>query len=155
MRVPTAVSSPYALGFAMFTDLRQICEKPDQEDLQWFPQIACSNWKITLDFTMRHFKGESFIVQYLSPRLIREFRLFAIVGHESVSELGVDCIHDEAGYRRVRKLLAHQHGLEERVPDIQIERYARNGDRSLTLHYRLSRGRPLSAAADDALKHVQ
>jgi spore cortex formation protein SpoVR/YcgB (stage V sporulation) len=139
----------------MFTDLRRICERPDAEDRQWFPQLAGSDWKTTLDFAMRNFKDESFISQYLSPRLIREFRLFAIADHESASELNVDCIHDEAGYRKVRKLLARQNSLEERVPDIQIQRYARDGDRSLTLHYRQLRSRPLSAAAVEVMKHVR
>ena len=32
--------NPYALGFAMFTDIRRICEKPTDEDRQWFPDIA-------------------------------------------------------------------------------------------------------------------
>jgi stage V sporulation protein R len=87
--------------------------------------------------------------------LIREFRLFAIADHESETELGVDCIHDDAGYRRVRKLLSHQHSIEERVPDVQIHRYARDADRSLTLRYRRLRGRPLSGAAAEVLKHVR
>jgi stage V sporulation protein R len=29
--------NPYALGFAMFTELRRICEKPTEEDRRWFP----------------------------------------------------------------------------------------------------------------------
>jgi stage V sporulation protein R len=147
--------NPYALGFAMYSDIRRICEHPDEEDRHWFPQIAGSDWKSTLDFAMRNFKDESFITQYLSPRLIREFRLFGIADHASESELGVDCIHDDAGYRRVRKLLARQHSLDERVPDVQIQRYARDGDRSLILHYRQLRGRPLSAATGEVIRHVQ
>jgi len=147
--------NPYALGFAMFSDLRRICEQPDDEDREWFPQLAGSAWKVTLDFAMRNFKDESFIAQYLSPRLIREFRLFAIADHESERDLGVDCIHDEAGYARLRKLLARQHSLEERVPDVQVQRYARDGDRSLTLRYRQLSGRPLSGAASEVLKHVR
>ena len=73
--------NPYALGFAMFTDLRRICEQPDAEDREWFPDIAGSDWQKTLDFAMRNFKDESFIAQYLSPRLIREFHLFAVADH--------------------------------------------------------------------------
>jgi stage V sporulation protein R len=147
--------NPYALGFAMYSDLRRICERPTPEDREWFPELADTDWKTTLNFAMRNFKDESFIAQYLSPRLIREFRLFAIADHEYESELGVDCIHDEAGYRRVRKLLAHQNSLEARVPDVQIQRYARDADRSLTLRYRRLRGRPLSGAAAEVLKHVR
>jgi stage V sporulation protein R len=147
--------NPYALGYAIFTDLRRICEKPDAEDREWFPELAGSDWKKTLHFAMRNFKDESFIAQYMSPRLIREFRLFGIADHEYEMELSVDCIHDDAGYRRVRKLLARQHALEERVPDVQIQQYARDTDRSLTLRYRRLRGRPLSGAAAEVLKHVR
>ena len=32
--------NPYALGFAMFSDLRRICERPDAEDRAWFPALA-------------------------------------------------------------------------------------------------------------------
>ena len=55
---------------------------------------------------MRNFKDESFIAQYLSPKLIRDFRLFAVADHAGEAELEVDSIHDEHGYRRVRQLLA-------------------------------------------------
>jgi stage V sporulation protein R len=59
--------NPYALGFAMFTDIKRICEKPTDEDRRWFPDIAGSDWLKTLDYAMRNFKDESFIGQYLSP----------------------------------------------------------------------------------------
>ena len=101
--------NPYALGFAMFSDLRRICEQPDAEDRAWFPTIAGSDWMTTLDFAMRNFKDESFIGQYLSPRLIREFHLFAIADHADEDDLVIDSIHDEHGYERVRKLLSQQH----------------------------------------------
>src|SRR6056297_2023941 len=32
--------NPYALGFAMMRDIARICEQPDEEDRQWFPEIA-------------------------------------------------------------------------------------------------------------------
>jgi stage V sporulation protein R len=121
----------------------------------WFPEIAGSNWQATLDFAMRNFKDESFIAQYLSPRLIREFRLFAIADHASESTLKVDSIHDERGYRRVRKLLAQQHSHEMRVPDVQIVRFDRDGDRSLTLRHVRHRGRPLTDAAAAVVAHLQ
>ena len=43
----------------------------------WFPDIAGSDWLKALEFAMRNFKDESFIAQYLSPKLIRDFHLFA------------------------------------------------------------------------------
>jgi len=34
--------NPYALGFAIYRDIRRICEQPTDEDRQWFPQLAGS-----------------------------------------------------------------------------------------------------------------
>ena len=129
--------------------------QPTDEDRAWFPEIAGSDWQRTLDFAMRNFKDESFIAQYLSPRLIRELRLFAIADHRTESTLKVDSIHDDAGYRRVRKLLAQQHAHEERVPDVQIVRYDRDGDRSLTLRHTQRRGRQLNEAASEVVVHLR
>jgi stage V sporulation protein R len=147
--------NPYALGFAMFADLRRMCEKPTPEDRVWFPDLAGSDWRSALDFAMRNFKDESFIAQYLSPRLIREFHLFAIADQSSESTLKVDSIHDEHGYRRVRKLLAQQHAQENRVPDVQVVRFDREGDRSLTLRHIQRRGRPLDDAAATVVSHLR
>ena len=54
--------NPYALGFAMFQDIRRICEAPTDEDRQWFPDIAGSDWLATLKFAMESFKDESVIL---------------------------------------------------------------------------------------------
>jgi stage V sporulation protein R len=147
--------NPYALGFALFADLRRICETPDAEDRKWFPEIAGSDWRKTLDFAMRNFKDESFISQYLSPRLMRKFHLFAVADHADEHMLRVDSIHDEHGYLRVRKLLAQQHAQEIRVPDVQVARFDRDGDRSLTLRHLRRRGRPLTDATGEVVSHLR
>ena len=147
--------NPYALGLAMMQDIRRICENPDEEDRHWFPDLAGSDWRAQLDFAMRNFKDESFIAQYLSPRLIRELRLFVVADHEGEAELTVDSIHDEYGYRRVWRMLAEQYRRDNRLPDIQVARYQRDTDRSLVLRNQLYRGRPLAdAEADEVLRHL-
>ena len=55
----------------------------------------------------------------------------------------------------MRRLLSAQHKRDNLLPDIQVVRYIREGDRSLVLQYQKQRGRPL--AVDDArevLKHL-
>ena len=146
--------NPYALGFAMMSDLRRICENPTAEDRQWFPDIAGGDWLKVLDFAMRNYKDESFIGQFLSPRLMREFHLFAVADYEGDEKLSIDSIHNEDGYRRLRRLLATQYNRDNQVPDIQVTRYDRRGDRSLTLCHRQHRGRPLSEEAGEVLKHL-
>ena len=146
--------NPYALGFAMFSDLRRICEQPTEEDRQWFPDIAGTDWIKTLDTAMRGYRDESFIGQYLSPRLIREFRLFSVIDDADQSELEVAAIHDESGYKRVREILARQYDLSWREPNIQVWNVNLRGDRALTLRHCRSDDRPLHSDADEVLKHV-
>ena len=146
--------NPYALGFAMYTDIKRICENPTEEDRTWFPDIAGSDWLPTLDHAMRNFKDESFIGQYLSPKLMRDFRLFSIVDDEAESELEVAAIHDETGYRRVREALSRQYDLGSREPNIQVWQVNLRGDRSLTLRHFQHNNRPLDDSADEVMRHV-
>ena len=151
---PMANLNPYALGFAMYTDIKRICEKPTEEDRRWFPGIAGGDWLPTIDHAMRNFKDESFIGQYLSPHLMREFRLFSILDDEKLSEYEISAIHDEAGYQHVREALSRQYDLSTREPNIQVWNVNLRGDRSLTLRHTQHMGRPLHDSAQEVLKHV-
>jgi spore cortex formation protein SpoVR/YcgB (stage V sporulation) len=146
--------NPYALGFNMFRDLRRICENPTEEDRRWFPDIAGGDWRKVLDFAMRNFKDESFIAQYLSPHLIREMRLFAVVDDDREEKLEVAAIHDEAGYLQLRRWLADQYNLGHREPNIQVWEVDLYGDRSLTLRHFMHDRRPLGDSTPEMLKHV-
>jgi spore cortex formation protein SpoVR/YcgB (stage V sporulation) len=146
--------NPYALGFAMFTDLRRICEQPTEEDRRWFPELAGSDWVKSLDFAMRNFKDESFIAQYLSPKLIRDLKLFAVVDDDRDEKLEIAAIHDDAGYRQVRQLLAEQYNLGNREPNIQVYNVDVYGDRSLTLRHFMHNRRPLGESTPEMLRHI-
>lgn len=146
--------NPYALGFAMFSDIRRICENPTDEDRQWFPDMAGTDWQQALDHAMRHFRDESFVGQYLSPRLIREFRLFSILDDTKELALEVSAIHDDSGYRHVREALARQYDLSFQEPNIQVWNVDARGDRSLTLRHTQHNSRPLNDEVKEVLKHV-
>lgn len=146
--------NPYALGFAMYTDIKRICEAPTEEDRHWFPDIAGKPWLPTLDQAMRNYKDESFIGQFLSPKLMRDFRLFQITDDEHEPEIEVSAIHDESGYRRVREALSRQYDLGAREPNIQVWNVNLRGDRSLTLRHTQHNDRPLDDSANEVLKHV-
>ncbi|MBP9713490.1 MAG: SpoVR family protein [Sterolibacterium sp.] len=146
--------NPYALGFAMWRDIQRICQNPTEEDRTWFPEIAGSDWLTTMDFAMRNFKDESFVAQYLSPKLMREFHLFNIVDDETESMLKIHAIHDEQGYRTVRQRLADQYNLGSREPNIQVWDVDLRGERSLTLRHFKYENRPLGASCETMLKHI-
>lgn len=146
--------NPYALGFSMFQDIRRMCEHPTDEDRHWFPELAGSDWKQSLDFAMRNFKDESFIAQYLSPKLIREFKLFSVRDDDSEEKLEISAIHDDAGYRLVRQQMAEQYNLGNREPNIQVYNVDVYGDRTLTLRHYMHNRRPLGETTPEMLRHV-
>lgn len=146
--------NPYALGFAMFSDLRRMCEAPTDEDREWFPDLAGGNWLEVLPMAMRDFKDESFIQQFLSPKVMRDLKLFGVIDDDAVDHISVDAIHDETGYRALRQLLASQYNVGDREPNIQAVKVDLRGDRSLTLQHNQFSRRPMGQSTDEVLKHV-
>ena len=146
--------NPYTLGYHMMQDIKRICEQPTEEDKQWFPDLANTDWLSSLDYAMRNFKDESFIAQYLSPHLIRELKLFQIIDDEKLAELVIGAIHNTEGYQLIRESLSKQYNLSQADLDIQVFSVDREGDRSLTLHYMQQNNIPLGSTTDDVLKHV-
>lgn len=146
--------NPYALGFNMFIDIRRICEHPTEEDKAYFPEIAGSNWLDTLHFAMKNFKDESFISQYLSPKLIRDFKLFHIHDDEKNNYVEIGAIHNEQGYKKIREKLAEQYNLSNLEVNIQIVNANIEGDRSLTLRYIPHNNIQLGDSKTEVLKHL-
>lgn len=146
--------NPYALGYGMMQDIRRICEHPTDEDRKWFPDIAGSDWNETLHHAMRNYKDESFILQYLSPRMIRELKLFTITDNSTLSTMQVSAIHDDTGYQKVREDLAASYNIGNREPNIQVYNVNVRGDRSLTLRHYMHNQQPLGEDTDEVLKHI-
>jgi spore cortex formation protein SpoVR/YcgB (stage V sporulation) len=103
---------------------------------------------------MQNFKDESFISQFLSPKIIRDFKLFTIIDHEKEPTLNVGAIHDEMGYHKVRETLSAQYNLSNHEPNIQVYNVDIRGDRSLTLRYVPHNNIPLAKSKDEVLKHL-
>jgi spore cortex formation protein SpoVR/YcgB (stage V sporulation) len=82
-----------------------------------------------------NYRDESFILQYLSPALIRKFRLFHVADDARQSDMKVAAIHDERGYRAVRQALARQYDIAWAEADIQIVDVDLVGDRKLMLEH--------------------
>ncbi|WP_111977395.1 SpoVR family protein [Algibacillus agarilyticus] len=146
--------NPYALGFNMMCDIKRICQNPTAEDKHWFPEIAGSDWVETLHFAMANFKDESFISQYLSPKIIRDFKLFHINDNEQNNFLEIGSIHNEQGYRAIRQQLSNQYNLSMLEPNIQVHSVDVSGDRSLTLRYTPQKNVPLDNSKNEVMKHL-
>ncbi len=144
--------NPYALGFSIFRDIRRICEAPTDEDRQWFPNLAGSGWEEAIAFAMTNFKDDSLIEQYLSPKVMRDMRLFLMHdGEEDREHYRVQAIHNEAGYTRVRQSLAAQYRSEAYIPTLVVARANDDAERALLLQHRVENGRMLETKSAEAV----
>ena len=149
--------NPYALGFAMMQDIDRIVTNPEDEDRQWFPDIAGTGDAMgVLRDIWANYRDESFISQFLSPRLMRKFRMFHL--HDDPAQSAgilVDAIHDERGYRRIRRELARQYDVGFIDPNIEIIDVDLAGDRRLLLRHSVVKGSQLvEADAKRVLQHL-
>src|SRR5690606_2970550 len=101
-------------------------------------------------------RDESFILQYLSPAIIRRFRLFTLGDRADQPFCEVSSIHDERGYQKIRASLARSYDVGANTPDIQVVDVDMLGNRQLRLNHRVKKGRLLEEASRDAtLRHVR
>jgi spore cortex formation protein SpoVR/YcgB (stage V sporulation) len=128
--------NPYTLGFNIFQDLKRMSLNPTKEDLEWFPKIAGKgNWAENFKYIVENFKDETFVLQYLSPKVIRDMKLFEIDDKMENSYYEVSSIHNENGYKKVRESLSQSYNRSRYVPDIQVYDVDIFGDRTITLEY--------------------
>jgi spore cortex formation protein SpoVR/YcgB (stage V sporulation) len=149
-------ANPYALGFAMMEDIKRICLEPKDEDREWFPEIAGKeDWRHVLKTAWANFRDESFILQYLSPKIMRDFRMFGVHDEADDPFYTISAIHDDRGYRKIRETLAAGYDIGVLEPDIQVTAADLSGDRTLVLTHRMHRGVPLGdTAREHVLKHI-
>lgn len=149
--------NPYALGFAMMQDIEKIVTDPTDEDRAWFPDIAGKGDAMAvLRDIWANYRDESFISQFLSPRLMRHMRMFHLHDDPAVSEgIRVDAIHDERGYRRVRRALARQYDVGLIDANIEVVDVDLAGDRRLMLRHAVLNGALLNEPdAKRVLQHL-
>ena len=113
--------NPYTLGFNIFMDIKRICQAPTDEDKEWFPNLIGKDWLEEVLYAMENFRDDSFIEQYLSPKVMRDMKLFAIFDDEENDYYEIKAIHNERGYRRIREMMSKQYDRTNRVPDIQVD----------------------------------
>lgn len=148
--------NPYALGFAVMQDIERICTEPTAEDRDWFPDMAGNDRPCeTLRDAWEMFRDESFILQYLSPKVMRDLKLFAIHDDTRDPELVVRSIHDERGYARIRRALARRYDPAVLYPAIDVVDADFQGDRRLVLQHTMRDGCALDALeARRVLRHL-
>ncbi len=148
--------NPYTLGFNIFMDIKRICQKPTEEDKKWFPNLIGKDWLDEVLYAMENFRDDSFIVQYLSPKVIRDMKLFAIFDDEDDEYYEISAIHNERGYRRIREMMSQQYDRSNRVPDIQVDNVDVHKTSRLNLIHNIHEDKLLDEDdAESTVRHVR
>lgn len=117
---PTANFNPYYLGFKIFEEIRRLSENPTEEDKYWLPDFAGRDWLENWHHGYTNYRDDSLIQQFLTPKLIREMRLFELIDDSEEEVYTISEIHNERGYRNLRNSLAAQNMRSNYIPDIQV-----------------------------------
>lgn len=149
--------NPYAIGFAIFQDIKRICENPTDEDREWFPNMVGMRWQDAVKEAAFEHRDDSFIAQYLSPKVMRDMKMFSVnLNYDGTdSPAIVSDIHDEVGYKNIRTNLARSMERINYVPQIVVVGADMDGDRTLRLKYIPHMGRELDIEdATDVVDYI-
>lgn len=128
--------NPYTIGFTIFRDLKRLIVNPTEEDLKWFPDIAGQKDYLTiLKEIVANYKDESFALQFLSPKVIRDLKLMALRDDEGDKYYQVSTTHDPDDVYKIREALSRHYDLSRKLPQIEITAVDWDGDRSLDLQH--------------------
>lgn len=149
--------NPYSLGLAIFNDIERICKTPTDEDREWFPEFAGNQNHIEyIKYVVANFRDESFIRQFLSPKVMRDFRLFSLSSSSDKDYYKVQDIHNDQGFRRIRKSLADSYDVNRSIPNIQIVESNLASSRTLELvHYSVDEKSLYRPYATECCKHIK
>jgi len=139
----------------MFTDIRRICSEPTAEDCEYFPHLANTEWLPACLDAVKNYRDESFITQFLSPAIMRKWRLFEIDDQQSNNYYEVSGIQDSRGYAMIKESLSHQYSVSKFQPDIQVVDANLKGDRTLVLEYTKYNQRELDKNKDKVLEYIK
>lgn len=127
--------NPYTLGFNIFRDIRRICETPTKEDEKWFPHIAGQNWVNIVKEVMYNHKDQSFIHNFLSPKVIRDMKLFSVERDTTKQYVEISAIHNDEGYEHIREMLSDQYESNAIIPNLEIIEANLDSDRTLVIRH--------------------
>lgn len=143
---PESRINVYALGFAMYNDIERIAMEPTEEDREWFGNqwwVGCGDYMKVIKDVIENYKDESFVLQFLSPKVIRDFRLFSLHDDSEKEYMEINAIHNKQGYKIIRENLAKQYNLGYKLPDIQIIGVDMWRDRTMTIQHTMVEDKPL------------
>ena len=112
--------NPYALGFSMFKDIKE---------------KAGGEWvDVWLD-AVENYKDDSFIRQFLSEEVVKEYKMMEISNKEKDSYIEVSGIQNKTDFDSIRESLADNYSLAVMQPNIEIINANITGNRYLEMNH--------------------
>lgn len=147
--------NPYYLGFCIFMDIKRICQGGEwkrgewvpitAEDREYFPNLVGKDWAEQTNYAMENFSDETFIQQYLSPKVARDLQLFSIHLDANLRDYyNVVDIADQQSFYDLRNKLAAEYSVDARFPDIQIHAIDKKNSRKIYLKHHVKKNQPLN-----------
>jgi spore cortex formation protein SpoVR/YcgB (stage V sporulation) len=140
----------------MWNEIKRVCKAPTEEDREYLPEIAGKEWLPTFHDIMQNYRDESFLLQFLTPKLVRDFRLMNIQTREGLDHWTVADTAGAEGFKAIRSQLSAAYRLESFMPEMSVIRYGRDTDRKLVLQHQSYKGRTLlEDETEQTLKHLR
>src|SRR5580698_4590075 len=78
------------------------CARRPPRKIEYLPEIAGQDWLKTFHDVMQNYRDESFLLQFLTPKLARDFRLMAIQTGEGLDYWKVKDTAGAEGFKAIR-----------------------------------------------------
>lgn len=154
----THTINPYALGFKMFSKLRQACENPTEQDKLELPTVAGKPWVETLKEIAGEYVDSSFVAQFLTSDIVEDFGFIDTVYDYQAGTVQVNAIQDASDLRSLRSALSNHYAFGSNYPTIEIIGCDMKGDRTLYMNHTPKEGQRLEietmAACEKYLKRL-
>lgn len=134
--------NPYKLGFEIFRDIERICKNPTEEDLRWLPNLQGSDFLTVFKEIVANYRDESFIRQWMTPKVMRDLKMFVLYDDKDDIEYEVKQIHNEKGYQEIRNYLADSYERDAYIPILEVVNVDWD-DRILTIRHTPYKNRDL------------
>ena len=127
--------NPYVVGFSVFADIKRMCLKSTEEDKLYFPDLEGKDpYKTILDI-VANYRDESFIAQFLSPKVVRDLKLFVAHDEEKSKHVEISETSDLDSFESLRHKLSLAYDMDSYIPRLDVVNVDWEKTRELVLKY--------------------
>lgn len=135
---PSPSINPYAIGCDLVAEAVRIATEPEPGDERYAPDVVGRGRDVALREILEWHTSETLIRQFLTPRLLKKWKMFVLRDDPDADHYLVTAIHDEEGLREIREQLARSWDPFEWMPDVRVLGTSKRGTTLDLVH--LARG---------------